>query len=984
MTLKGALRLVVLGKQGLQTGKGRLLPLFPERDTILFPIDLFLDILHDGLVVILQDHQGAVLRLDGHGIIVHAVAGILPGQLRLEEIVHGIQQAVLDAHLAFMLAGRQVVDEDGQTAGISRRAGVVVAAHAGVVVGLDAIDVDFKDVAGGVHFVADVIDAGLGDALHAAGVTEGVGGGGTRRARPAEEVHHGFHVLGHHLVVVFLVQLRERINGGRRRDDQQAIGLAGFVRIGLDAHVGQVGEQVAGQDVVRRGARLITGRRAGKHGLEARIEELHAVVALQKTALLGRQLGHAVVVVFRVGGRRFRVLVVLGEGLHRRQETVHGIQEGLHAFLQGLTVGVDVDGGLADALKVDRHAFDDVRDRVGGALQLHGPVVHRVDGIGGLLDVPVVGIRDLAGDAGAREGHDVLDDQLSAHDGGIQALPLQLIQHILHGGTAGQRELHLRTIVLHHGVLKIRRRFQQILAPAGPRRFRRDGAVGDGHLRLDGGAVALMVHIALRQRHAAHVVELERLVAVGFVNDIAAHLRLDGIQQLLIGLVAADLDGLGGTVAHGEGIGELLRRNGVAQLFAQLVLGEGQGRAEDLGRAARVVHGRAAGRRLLHADAGGHAAAPRGRDAFHAGKAHIPAAVIRHGHVGRIARGLGQGGQKFLAGRGILDRHGNGALVAVALVHHHVEGQIPPGAAIDQRLGHVLLRPGIDLDAGGHVGVFRAFTALEGLHAVQLQIAAGVKARDLAPRLGIDGIHKVVQRGVALDGDALLRAVVVNKVKHEIAGVGEHFAEIDFLAGGPGGTRPGSGHAFKGAVVDDEVVFFPGILAGHLEQITAARLHRADGDPRIVLGVVHQAHEGVQRGVGRDGDGHRLAAVGELEVHRIVGLVDDVVLGREDMLVRPDGIAGHLLYVDGVLHVLGVGVGRARHHTVIGAGHQLGDEVVAVLERSDLALGALGGLDDLAEGLIAQVPVVLPGLKAIELDGLNLLELFQGLSPVGA
>ena len=52
-------------------------------------------------------------------------------------------------------------------------------------------------------------------------------------------------------------------------------------------------------------------------------------------------------------------------------------------------------------MQIEGHAFNNAGNRIAVGLQVHGPVVHVVNGVAGLLDAPVVGLDNLTAHAGA-------------------------------------------------------------------------------------------------------------------------------------------------------------------------------------------------------------------------------------------------------------------------------------------------------------------------------------------------------------------------------------------------------------------------------------------------------------------------------------------------------------------------------------------------------------------------------------------------------
>ena len=296
-------------------------------------------------------------------------------------------------------------------------------------------------------------------------------------------------MLGEHLGVVLLIHGGQAGDGRGRADHEQTVVLARLVRTDLDAQVRQVGHEIAGQQIIGAGHVLVTGGDAGQQRREARVKELHPVVALQDAALLAGQLRHAIVafgLLVRVIGSGFGVFVELGEGDDRGQHRVDRIDELLDALLYGIHVRGDGKPGLPHLVQVEGQPLDDAGNLVAVGFQIHGPVVHGVDGVGGFLDAPVVGLRHLPRDArprqravahpqrvlrGGIEGRAPAGHVRARNDlfltVGIRVYQLrrhaftgQRLDDIRQGGTTGKGERLLRAVVGPVGVFQIRRLLQ--------------------------------------------------------------------------------------------------------------------------------------------------------------------------------------------------------------------------------------------------------------------------------------------------------------------------------------------------------------------------------------------------------------------------------------------------------------------------------------------------------------------------------------------
>ena len=383
----------------------------------------------------------------------------------------------------------------------------------------------------------------------------------------------------------------------------------------------------------------------------------------------------------------------------------------------------------------------------------------------------------------------------------------------------------------------------------------------------------------------------------------------------------------------------------------------------------------------------GTAAAHRGGDALHAVELQVIVAVVVQHHVGAVARGGGNLGDEVLSL--VAPAHGDGARGAVL----HLDFKGDGGFVV---LGdHVLV---VDVVIIARINAYIAGLILcvlvgivgvaphHGLHILELDFAGiRINGRRVLADAGVDLIDEVLQRAVPVhsDGDGL--AVAQHEVIGDAGRIGKGGVALDGVVAFPDGLDAGIVKAQQFAAFDGKAVGFARILARNLEVVTAAGLDQAGLDAGIFLVVVHQVDERIQRGVRRHGDAVILAGVVVLELDILVGGVDDIGLVLEQVAgIGPDGVVGHLLDVDPVLGVNGVGRGRAGDELLLGAGHHLGHEAVAVLEAAQLRAGRGYGFDNLGKALIPDIPVALPCLQSREVHGLDLLQLFERLGPVVA
>ncbi len=85
------------------------------------------------------------------------------------------------------------------------------------------------------------------------------------------------------------------------------------------------------------------------------------------------------------------------------------------------------------------------------------------------------------------------------------------------------------------------------------------------------------------------------------------------------------------------------------------------------------------------------------------------------------------------------------------------------------------------------------------------------------------------------------------------------------------------------------------------------------------------------------------------------------------MRIGPDGVAGHLAYLDCMLNILCGRIGDSRDYILVAALNQLADKTVLVGKLAEHAAGSLDLLDNLGKCLIAQFPVAFPGFQAINI-----------------
>ena len=90
--------------------------------------------------------------------------------------------------------------------------------------------------------------------------------------------------------------------------------------------------------------------------------------------------------------------------------------------------------------------------------------------------------------------------------------------------------------------------------------------------------------------------------------------------------------------------------------------------------------------------------------------------------------------------------------------------------------------------------------------------------------------------------------------------------------------------------------------------------------------------------------------------------------------VGPYGVAGHLGNIDGVLHIVGRGIGNSRDDVAVAAGRLFGYKTVFICKVGEHVAGGADLGNNLVKGIIAQLPVAFPCFKAVELGRLYLLQ----------